>query len=46
MVSICKRLINIVNQNKPKMLKGLTQKGKAAGTRTEAFLVMGNKRCR
>ena len=35
------RLINIVKENKPKMLLGLSQKGTVAGTRTLPFLVMG-----
>ena len=35
------RLINIVTENKPKMLLGLSQKGTVAGTRTLSFLVMG-----
>ena len=36
------RLINIVKENKPKMLLGLSQKGTVAGTRTLPFLVMGS----
>ena len=35
------RLINIVTENKPKVLPGLSQKGTVAGTRTLSFLVMG-----
>jgi len=35
------RLINIVTENKPKMLLGLSQNGTVAGTRTLPFLVMG-----
>jgi len=35
------RLINIVTENKPKVLEGLGQKGTVAGTRTLGFLVMG-----
>ena len=35
------RLINIVKDNKPKVLEGLSQKGKVAGTRILPFLVMG-----
>ena len=42
----CERSINIVNDNKPKVLAGLSQKGNVAGTRTLAFLVMGNQRYR
>jgi hypothetical protein len=33
--------INIVKENKPKVLPGLGQKGTVAGTRTLPFLVMG-----
>jgi hypothetical protein len=36
------RSINIVTENKPKVLKGLSQNGTVAGTRTPPFLVMGN----
>jgi hypothetical protein len=36
------RLINIVTENKPKVLAGLGQKGTVAGTRTFPFLVMGS----
>ena len=35
------RSINIVKENKPKVLEGLGQKGTVAGTRTLPFLVMG-----
>jgi hypothetical protein len=35
------RSINIVIDNKPKVLAGLSQKGTVAGTRTLPFLVMG-----
>src|SRR4030095_13912857 len=35
------RLINIVTENKPKVLAGLGQKGTVAGTRMFPFLVMG-----
>ena len=35
------RSINIVRENKPKVLEGLSQKGTVAGTRTPPFLVMG-----
>ena len=35
------RSINIVTENKPKVLEGLGQKGTVAGTRTLPFLVMG-----
>ena len=35
------RSINIVIDNKPKVLEGLSQKGTVAGTRTLCFLVMG-----
>jgi hypothetical protein len=36
------RSINIVKENKPKVLEGLGQKGTVAGTRIFPFLVMGN----
>ena len=36
------RSINIVTENKPKVLEGLGQKGTVAGTRIFPFLVMGN----
>src|SRR6267143_2971630 len=36
------RSINIVTENKPKVLEGLSQKGTVAGTRTPRFLVMGS----
>ena len=35
------RSINIVTDNKPKVLAGLSQKGTVAGTRALPFLVMG-----
>jgi len=38
--------INIVTENKPKVLEGLSQKGTVAGTRTPSFLVMGITRYR
>lgn len=38
--------INIVRMNKPKMLRGLSQNGDVAGTRSEFVLVMGNQRYR
>jgi len=31
MVNRCELLINVVNKDKPKMLKGLSQKGKGSG---------------
>ena len=40
------RLINIVTENKPKVLEGLSQKGTVAGTRIPPFLVMGTTRYR
>jgi hypothetical protein len=40
------RSINIVTENKPKVLAGLSQKGTVAGTRTPRFLVMGIPRYR
>ena len=36
------RSINIVTENKPKVLAGLGQKGTVAGTRIFPFLVMGS----
>ncbi len=40
------RSINIVRDNKPKVLAGLRQKGTGAGTRSLPFLVMGITRSR
>ena len=40
------RSINIVNENKPKVLAGLSQNGTGAGTRIPPFLVMGIPRSR
>jgi len=40
------RSINIVNENKPKVLEGLSQKGTVVGTRIPPFLVMGIPRYR
>ena len=40
------RSINIVTENKPKVLQGLSQKGTVAGTRTPRFLVIGITRYR
>jgi hypothetical protein len=40
------RSINIVNENKPKVLEGLSQNGTVAGTRIPPFLVMGISRYR
>jgi hypothetical protein len=40
------RSINIVTENKPKVLLGLSQKGTIAGTRIPRFLVMGITRYR
>jgi hypothetical protein len=36
------RSINIVTENKPKVLRGLSQHGIVAGTRIPPFLVMGH----
>jgi hypothetical protein len=36
------RSINIVTENKPKVLRGLSQNGTVAGTRIPPFLVMGH----
>ncbi len=41
MANLSERSINIVTENKPKVLEGLSQKGTVAGTRTPRFLVMG-----
>ena len=46
MANTCERAINIVNDNKPKVLAGLRQNGNVAGTRICVFLVMGNERYR
>jgi hypothetical protein len=46
MANICERSINIVSQNKPKVLEGLSQNGNVAGTRTHTFLVMDIQRYR
>lgn len=43
MANRCKLSINIVTENKPKVLVGLSQNGNVAGTRISPFLVMGNK---
>ena len=40
------RSINIVIDNKPKVLAGLSQKGPGAGKRILPFLVMGSPRYR
>jgi hypothetical protein len=37
------RLINIVSRNKPKVLKGLSQKGNGVGTRRLQCLVRDNR---
>jgi len=46
MANTCERSINIVSQNKPKVLLGLSQTGNVAGTRILSFLVMGTPRYR
>jgi hypothetical protein len=46
MANIRECLINIVTDNKLKVLEGLSQKGNVAGTRTLVFLVMGHQRYR
>jgi len=46
MVNPGERSINIVTDNKPKVLRGLSQKGTVAGTRIPPFLVMGTTRYR
>ena len=40
MVNTCELLINVVTSGKPKMLKGLGQKGTVAGTRSCFYPVM------
>ena len=46
MVNRGERSINIVMENKPKVLEGLSQTGSVAGTRSLTFLVMGTPRDR
>jgi hypothetical protein len=46
MANTCERSINIVTENKPKVLEGLSQNGYVAGTRSRCFLVMGIQRYR
>ena len=46
MANPSERSINIVIDNKPKVLAGLSQKGTVAGTRTPRFLVIGITRYR
>jgi hypothetical protein len=46
MANARERSINIVTENKPKVLEGLSQNGNVAGTRNLPFLVMGNQRYR
>ena len=46
MANLGERSINIVIDNKPKVLAGLSQKGTGAGTRGLPFLVMGSPRYR
>jgi hypothetical protein len=46
MANTGERSINIVMENKPKVLKGLSQRSNVAGTRSVAFLVMGITRDR
>lgn len=43
MDSVCKILINVVMFNKPKMLRGLTQKGNVAGTGAASSPVVNNR---
>jgi hypothetical protein len=42
MANTCERLINIVKEDKPKVLKGLSQNGNGVGTRRFPCLVRGN----
>jgi hypothetical protein len=46
MANIGERAIHIVNDNKPKVLAGLSPNGNVAGTRTGVFLGMGHPRSR
>ena len=46
MANLGERSVNIVTENKPKVLEGLSQKGTVAGTRTPRFLVLGIPRYR
>ena len=46
MANTGERSINIVTENKPKVLQGLSQNGNVAGTRSHPFLVMGTPRYR
>ena len=46
MVNTCELLINVVTSGKPKMLRGLGQKGTVAGTESCLYSVMDTKRYR
>ena len=46
MANTCEGSINIVTDNKLKVLRGLSQNGNVAGTMILVFLVMGNQRYR
>ena len=46
MVNVCELLINVVNRDKPKMLKGLRQNGTVAGTGSHGYPVMDTQRYR
>jgi len=46
MVNTCELSINVVKRNKPKMLRGLSQKGNVAGTGVHSSPVMDMQRYR
>ena len=46
MVNTCELLINVVTSDKPKMLRGLSQKGTVAGTGSCLYPVMDITRYR
>ena len=46
MVNICELLVNVVIQDKPKMLRGLSQNGTVAGTGFRPYPVMDTQRYR
>jgi hypothetical protein len=46
MVNTCELSINVVTTSKPKMLRGLSQKGTVAGTGSQTYPVMDTQRYR
>ena len=46
MVNTGERSINVVTTSKPKMLRGLSQKGTGAGTGSQTYPVMDTQRSR